>query len=700
MKSIGVGLLTVGCLLMSLANPVAAQRRVCGSDEQHEKMLQNPAYQRIMDLNEASYQEFISRPRTGNTEGTVRTIPVVFHIIQSSDIPLVADSDCLSQLEVLNEDYRKMAGTPGDGNGVDCEIEFCLASIDPNGCPTTGIIRVVAPQWAYHEQTDAAIMKGLSQWDPYRYLNIWVPRTIETSSSAGQVIGYATFPYNLPVAPNLDGVVIHSNFLGRDGDPVYQGRTGTHEVGHWLGEFHTFQNGCQGATASTCASQGDRVCDTPQAAEANFGCPTINSCTDTPVDNPDQIENYMDYSDGVCQDMWTAGQKDRMDFYLGSVRQQIVSAANQSFTGCDGTVSAGCSPTPNFKADNIVVCAGVPVQFTDLSTLTPTGWSWTFSGGTPGTSTVQNPLIIFSTPGTYDVTLIANNGSGSATETKFAYIEVVSPTMGPLVQGFEGILTLPPLWTITDNSGLETWKLTSAAHSEGSKSMKVKNFEARNSGESMSLHSNPFSMANVVSGYLTFDHSYKKFSGLTSDELAVEISTDCGASWTVLWSKAGPYLATVAGSAATTEWVPTQAAHWVSDTVSLDSFAGQSNVKIRWTCNSGGGQSIYIDNINMNTILLAAGGETGFDWNFQVTPNPFRDDLRVFYSLAKPESIAFEMTDMSGKVLFRHATGMQGTGNHELAIASASFRALPAGVYFLKGMSKSGVVTRKLVKME
>jgi PKD repeat protein len=700
MKSIGVGLLTIGCLLLGLAHPVAAQRRVCGADELHTQMLQNPAYQRIMDMNEAAYQEYVSRPHGGNTEGGVRTIPVVFHIIQSSDIPLVADSDCLSQLDVLNEDYRKMAGTPGDGNGVDCMIQFCLATIDPNGCPTTGINRIVAPQWAYHEQTDAAIMKGLSQWDPYSYLNVWVPRTIETTSGAGQVIGYATFPYNLPVAPNLDGVVIHSNFLGRDGDPLYQGRTGTHEVGHWLGEFHTFQNGCQGATASTCASQGDRVCDTPQAAEANFGCPVLNSCTDTPVDNPDQIENYMDYSDGVCQNMWTAGQKDRMDFYLGSVRQQLVSPANLTATGCDGTVSAGCAPTPNFKADHLVVCAGVPVQFTDLSQLTPTGWSWSFTGGNPATSTTQNPVVTFNAAGSYDVSLVANNGSGSATETKFAYIEVVAPTMTPLVQGFEGILSLPTYWYIEDNQGLESWELTGAAHSEGSKSMKIKNFEARNSGESMSLHSNPFSMANVVSGYMTFDHSYKKFSGLTSDELEVEISTDCGSTWTALWSKAGPYLATVAGSAAGSEWVPTQATQWKSDTISLDSFAGQPSVKIRWTCHSGGGQTIYIDNINMNTVLVAAPDAAGMDWGFQVSPNPFRDDLRVAYSLARPESISFEMTDVSGKVIFRHETGMQGIGNHELGVAASAFRGLAPGVYFLKGTGKSGMVTRKLVKMD
>ncbi len=697
-KSIGLRILTTCCLLVAALGSVSAQQKSCGTDELHEQLLQNPAYRQAMESNEAAYQEFVSQPRIEGVTGGVRKIPVVFHFIQCSDNECSSEAAALSQIEVLNEDFRKMAGTPGFGNGVDAEYEFCLATIDPFGCPTTGMNHVVAPQWCHHEQADATQMKGLIQWPPTKYFNVWVPCSIETANSSGQVIGYATFPFNLPLFPNLDGVVIHADYLGRN-DPTYQGRTTTHEAGHWLGLFHTFQNGCQGASASTCAAQGDRVCDTPQAADANFGCPNINSCTDTPIDNFDQIENYMDYSNGSCQNMYTQGQKDRMDFYTSNQRSVIWSPANLTATGCDGTVSAGCTPGPDFAADNKIVCPGVPVQFTDMSLHTPTSWSWTFAGGTPATSTLQNPVVTYNAAGDYDVTLVATNGLGNATETKFQYMQVVTPSTSPLVQGFEGILILPQGWQVTDDHGIATWKLTTAARSEGQNSMKVKNFEARNAGEKMSLHSNAFSLQNALSGYLTFDRSYKKFSGLAADKLTVDISTDCGMTWTEVYSKAGGYLATVAGNAASAEWVPTLPTHWLTDTISLDSFAGEPNVKAKFTCSSAGGQTLYIDNINMNLTLVSASDANVPVWDFKVSPNPFQDELRISFALAKSESIAFSLTDLSGRVVFTHDAGRQAAGYHQLPLPSSNFKDLPAGVYFLKGESNSGTITRKLVKM-
>jgi PKD repeat protein len=697
-KFIGIKILSICFLLVGTSGFVAAQHRVCGSDDVHETMLQNPTYRQAMELNEAAYQEFVNQPRTEGVTGGTRKIPVVFHFIQCSDNECSSEAAALSQIEVLNEDFRKMAGTPGAGTGVDTEYEFCLATIDPFGCPTTGMNHVVAPQWCNHDQADATQMKGLMQWPPTKYLNVWVPCSITTSNSSGQVIGYATFPYNLTLFPNLDGIVIHADFLGRN-DPTYQGRTTTHEIGHWLGLFHTFQNGCQGATANTCAAQGDRVCDTPQAAEANFGCPNINSCTDTPIDNFDQIENYMDYSDGVCQSMFTQGQKDRMDFYTNSVRSVIWSPANLTATGCDGTVSAGCTPGPDFKADNQIVCPGIPVQFTDISLNAPTSWSWTFAGGTPSTSTLQNPIVTYSAPGDYDVVLVATNGIGNATETKFQYMQVVTPSTSPLVQGFEGILVLPQGWQVIDDNGIETWKLATNARSEGQNSMKVKNYEADNAGELMSLHSSAFSLQNALGGYMTFDRSYKKLSGLASDKLTVDISTDCGMTWTEVYSKAGPYLATVAGNAATVEWIPTLPTHWVNDTIALDSFAGAPNVKVRFNCLSGNGQSLYIDNINMNLTLVSASDPSVPLWDFQVGPNPFQDEFKISYVLAKAETIVFSITDVSGKVVLRHEAGRQAPGYHQLPMDNAVSKALPAGVYFLKGESNSGSITRKLIKM-
>ncbi len=680
--------------------PLVAQQKVCGTDEVHTQMLQDPAYRQKVDDLEARYVDFVTNGEsTARTTGGTRKIPVVVHFIQTSDVELVADSKVHSQIEVLNEDFRKMAGTNGDGSGVDTQYEFCLATIDPDGCPTDGINRIVAPQWAYHLQTQAVQMKGLSQWDPTKYLNIWVPRTIETTSGNGQVIGYATFPFNLSLAPYLDGVVIHSQYFGRDASNVYLGRTTTHEVGHWLGLFHTFQGACQGATANTCAAQGDRVCDTPQALEANFGCPTLNSCTDSPVDDPDLIENYMDYSDGRCQDMFTAGQKTRMDFYTNSIRTVIWSQTNLTATGCDGTVSPGCAPIAEFESDKIIVCVGESVDFSDLSTRGATSWDWTFSGGTPGTSTDQAPTVTYATAGSYNVVMTATNGQGSNTETKAGMIEVVEPDPSPLVEGFEGIFSLPQYWSIKDNGGINTWELVPGTSSEGQNSMKVNNFEARNAGESIRLISNPFSMEYMLTADVTFDYAYKKFSGLVQDGMNIYISTDCGTSWTEVWSKSGPYLATVAGSAGSAEWAPTQASHWLSDTISLDSFAGAPNVKMMFEVVTGGGQAVYLDNINMDGMFVGATDPAAIKWSFEAGPNPFMNDLNLSYVLQRAESVSFSLNDLTGKVVFSKVVGRQGPGRHDMRFDGANLEQLPAGVYFLKGQAGSETITRKLVKM-
>ncbi|MEM7039857.1 MAG: zinc metalloprotease, partial [Bacteroidota bacterium] len=276
----------------------------CGTDGIYQTQLQQSVTFRSLESQiERAYQQRLQQLAAhphARTSGSVRTIPVVVHVIQTSDQVLVTDARIQSQIDVLNEDFRLLnadtSNIPAEHRPVaaDTEIEFCLATIDPDGCPTNGIVRIVSASLANHDMDDAAQLKGLSQWDPYSYLNIWVPVNIQ-----GGTLGYATFPINLNFAPSQDGVVVASQYFGRGaGVPPSAfnlGRTTTHEVGHWLGLFHTFQNGCAGTTAATCTTGGDLVCDTPPTANSNFGCPnTQNTCTETPTDFNDQTINYMD----------------------------------------------------------------------------------------------------------------------------------------------------------------------------------------------------------------------------------------------------------------------------------------------------------------------------------------------------------------------------------------------------------------------
>lgn len=231
------------------------------------------------------------------SNGLIR-IPVVVHVIQNtSGTGSMTDARVQSQIEILNEDFQAMAGTNGS-NGNDAQIEFFLATEDPNGNPTTGITRSTNNSWF----NDSGSYWNSLAWDTDRYLNIY-------TNSASGALGYVPdLPQGGIVGSNADRVVILYSTFGRNApfNPFHLGRTGTHEVGHYLGLYHTFNGGC--ASASSCSTNGDRICDTNPEGSPTYGCPgSRSSCgAQAPKDN------YMDYSDDICMEQFTEDQNNRM----------------------------------------------------------------------------------------------------------------------------------------------------------------------------------------------------------------------------------------------------------------------------------------------------------------------------------------------------------------------------------------------------
>ena len=434
-------LFLAGCLLSFSLITSAQQRLNKQNNLMQKEIMKRSCGSGVMDADYENWLQPLIQLQAQNSNKnavTVFNIPVVFHVLHNGANPGVglniSNAQVLSQLAVLNEDYRKtnadtiLIPSVFTGVAADCEINFCLAQTAPNGSATTGIDRInyntlgaTAPpfQRSYVDGT----IKPATIWNPNNYLNIWVVPDYTDGGFA--LLGHATFPAGSTLsglsAPfgslTSDGVVIWYRACGRVGnlDPTYdEGRTATHEVGHWLGLRHTWGD-------SNCGN--DYCTDTPTQQTANFGCTSFPHVTCSNGPNGDMFMNYMDYTDDPCMFMFTANQKARMQTVMSNSPMRV--ALSQSTT-CNPPVVA--APVANFSASSTTITAGGTINFTDLSTNIPTGWAWTFTGGNPANSTAQNPTnIVYANPGTYTVSLVATNGTGSDTETKTGYI-TVNPT--------------------------------------------------------------------------------------------------------------------------------------------------------------------------------------------------------------------------------------------------------------------------------
>jgi hypothetical protein len=335
--------LLASILSLALINTQAQEIIPCATDQVHYQMKQaNPllAIEEERGNQEASkIAEALLTSRNFAKQGSVKYIPVVFHVIHNGGSENITQAQIMDQMRILNEDFRKKAGTNGDKStnqyATDMEFEFRLAQVDPNGNRHDGINRIQST--ATENASDN--VKALSRWSSAKYLNIWVVKSIQLSGTGeGTVLGYAQFPSYMSFAPNNDGIVIRADYVGsiQSGNSSHMGRTLTHEVGHWVGLYNPFQDGCTGQTASNCSSAGDRVCDTPPVASANYGSvcdATLNSCSGDNPDLPDMINNYMDYLDGKCANTYTLGQKARATAQMSLYRSAIYSDANLAAAG-------------------------------------------------------------------------------------------------------------------------------------------------------------------------------------------------------------------------------------------------------------------------------------------------------------------------------------------------------------------------------
>jgi hypothetical protein len=390
----------------------------CASSE-YEDMLQQKNPKR---MNEQQFEDWIG-PLITNAQanksqnGGIITIPVVVHVIHSGQAlgtaPNITDTQVQSQITVMNNDYRKLAGTPGANSspfGADTMIQFALAKVDPKGNPTNGIDRVNLCEDGWATSAVDSYVKPLTIWDPTKYMNMW-----SVKFSDPDLLGYAQFPSNSSL-PGLDviggyadtdGVVANYATFGSStyndgtfilGAPYDKGRTMTHEVGHFLGLRHIWGD-------SNCGT--DYVADTPTHRTSNGGCPAhpkSNICGTA----DEMFENYMDYTYDSCMNIFTINQKDR-----------ITAVMNNSPRRMELKTSTADLPIPLFANDaelkgerscSQTACIDSPLPITAQ-----------FSLYNRGTSPLTSAVITYSVNGGAIQTM---NWSGNLAQDKYAIVNI------------------------------------------------------------------------------------------------------------------------------------------------------------------------------------------------------------------------------------------------------------------------------------
>lgn len=668
------------------------------------------------------FREVRQRRRAGWPDTVCRphaqyVVPVVFHVVHGGGPDSLPLSVIQDQMVRLFEDYRRIPGRFGfTPKGADMAVEFSLATIDPSGQPTTGVVywRWDAPPLSWSSPglcfPDEAAMKAATGWPRDQYLNIWVvPAICGFSGDCSDCSGIAGYAYYPTIGlSDLYGSVVATPFIG--GQLTGRGgRTLVHELGHNLGLAHPFEGGC--GTAD-CATSGDEVCDTPPTAQENFSVIRQNTCNTDFPDLPDEARNYMDYVDDASMSHFTAGQRERAESFLlwndpNSSLWMLHQPANLQVTG---TGPYG-RPRAAFWAEARRVLVGKPVRFYAVTAGQPHLFQWDFGGGVPDDPASPCPEVTFPAPGDYSVRLMVENLSGRRdTFTQAAAVSVEDTVWPlPLRESWEGPTFPPPGFSIENldagQGGSRTWERwrwyngpLAGAYGQSMYTARLAFFQYGRYGERDYLVT-PALDLRVDSAYhvqLRFAVSYAclEWGSATSypleytDTLWVWASPDGGSHWELLYEKGGRALSTYPGGCIVRSGSLSGATHlpdpasWRTDTVSLDAYRGVRGLRLRFEGGSGWGNNLYLDSLVVDTVRDTTRSVTALAAG---VPFSLRGGLGgAWVELAHPQVLSWKLYTAAGQEVARDRVWL-GPGRHALQLPTLS-----AGFYFLQVFSEEG----------
>lgn len=612
-------------------------------------------YQKIIDphyeLKNTRFENWISRQqvrptvksfRTHGTSSATYVIPVVFHVIHNGE-PIgtgtnISDAQLISQIHVLNKDFQRLnadaSQTPAEFLSVagNLDIEFVLAKQDPEGLATNGIRRVqgTKTEWTV---ADRAVFESLSYWPSEDYLNIWIINL----NDPGGYIGYAQFPESpLPGLegsssdPLTDGIVLNYRDVGSvDDEPTpgvfnlepqfNKGRTATHEMGHFLGLRHIWgdNSGC-----IVTGDGSDYVDDTPVQSTSTTGCPGHPqvSCS-----NNKMFQNFLDYTNDACMNLFTAGQVTRMEIILQNSPRRVsltssVGSQPPAPVANDlglkrilnpGTTSCGGTVTPSIEVRNY-----------GTNVITSARIAFALNGNSQEVKDVAlslNPL---------DVTTIDFNAitlaSPSSTLVSFQIIQTNGGIDGKVsddlmshtatvpfisnVPFFEHFNSTPTDWVIQNPDNLKTWQNVPAINGEpGNNAMYINYHSYEEKGVEDRLFSPILNLDGSQNNlFINFDWAYAPFpSSSLQDELRVLIINNCNSdlsSGIEIFRESGQDLATA--TATSNSFIPSSKSQWSTFSKSLSAFVGTGDIQFVFIGKNGYGNNLYLDNVFVTDVEL------------------------------------------------------------------------------------------------
>lgn len=688
-------------LMLNIPNLNAQiQKEICGTTQHMEHLkMQNPNLERELEQAEILMQQWMDA--NSDSRATLTdTIPVVVHIIWNASAENVSNAQVLSTIMALNQDHGRTnadtISTPAVWQPIAAStgIQFCMAQRDPFGAPTTGIERRQTSVASFSgDEVKSFATGGMDAWDPSRYFNIWICNLV---TGLG---GYAEFPTAL--LSNTYGVVIDYATIGSTGWVI------THEIGHCFNLRHIW-----GDDGGAC-SGSDLVSDTPNQADATSSpCPTfpaLDACQ--PASPGIMFMNYMDYGSASCKNMFTLGQRTRAQ----SAMHNLACAALLTSDACDPVIlqptDAG-SPliiSPSGMECSASISPVVRIRNWGTNTLTSVNINYRLDANPPQTFAWSGLLVSLATT---DVTLPAlpanagnhtfkcyttnpnGLGDGNALNdtSNSSFNNILIGQTSPFSYGFEPTTFPPTGWTLDNPDGSISWARTTAAAKTGVASMRFNSINYTCNGCIDIITLPNLNLTSITAPLLTFQVAYRLLSNPNlnpnwSDSLRVDISTDCGTTWTNLYFKYGANLTTIIPNYSTVSFVPTQS-NWRLETIDLAPYAAFNNVLLRFKVSSDYENNLYVDDINITGV---AGISTPSACSsFIVYPNPATDELSVISEQSFEKSMVSIYTMLGEKIIQKEIAA----GEKQITF---NVKVLPAGIYFLSVKQNQSVATRKVV---